>query len=72
MPHISLSSAILFIISQIGPENIDKKYPLDPQLRVLAEDVKSERCGRAVVFPQRNGRHLRAARGREVRRRGPE
>ena len=39
----------LFLFVPRGAQDIDKKYPLDPQLRVLADDVNSARYRELVT-----------------------
>ena len=42
-PLLFIPCCVLFLLTQPGASDFDKKYPLDPQLRVLADDVKSQR-----------------------------
>ena len=48
MRPIVFLSLLLFVFS-IFAEEIDKKFPLDPQLKVLSEDVKNERYREMVT-----------------------
>jgi outer membrane protein assembly factor BamB len=36
-------------VALLGADDIDRRYPLDPQLKVLAEDVKSEKYRKLVL-----------------------
>jgi hypothetical protein len=53
MPHIRLIMFTLcvccFSTAKAASDDIDRKYPLDAQLRVLAEDVESENYRRLVT-----------------------
>jgi len=55
MRPIVFLSLLLFVFS-IFAEEIDKKFPLDPQLKVLSQDVKSERY-REIVTKKNNWSH---------------
>src|SRR5262249_61562132 len=41
MSHSVLLPCCILLLALPNDEEIDKKYPLDPQLKVLAEDVKN-------------------------------
>ena len=43
------SCCVLFAWALPEPQDIDKKFPLDPQLRVLADDVNSARYRELVT-----------------------
>ena len=48
MRTIAFLSILLFVVGILASE-IDKKFPLDPQLKVLSEDVKNERYRELVT-----------------------